>query len=141
MTILSKANYCIAITCTSLMLSYSLPAIANDKASKSTDLNVDPSFDFSSHKRLTLEINVGGGEDKIEDRLDVRVYFLPEHKRPDTVKDAILFSGKTNPNGELIRGIEIPQHITALYIEVAGGVVPIEKEVIVGDSDYLVLQF
>ena len=132
-----KSNL-ISIVVLSVMLAGSFPAIASEKAGRSTELNVSSTFDFSSHKRMTLEVNV---QTSAEERVDVKVYMLPEHKRSQISENSVLFSGKTDESGFITRAIEVPQHVDSLYVEVANNGTVQEREMAVEPNAHVVLHF
>jgi len=115
----------------SLLLATSMSAVASQKAGRSTELAVSPTFDFSSHKQMVLDVSVANS---IE-RTDITVYLQPEHKRSRILASSILFSGKTDKNGFLSRGVEVPAHIETLYVEAKSDGTPKEQTVeVVHDS-------
>lgn len=109
----------------SLLLATSMSAVASQKAGRSTELAVSPTFDFSSHKQMTIDVNVANSTE----RTDITVYLLPEHKRSQILAGSVLFSGKTDSSGHLSRGVEVPAHIETLYVEAKSDGTPQEKAV------------
>ena len=95
---------------------------SSDKAGRSTELEVDPHFNFTSHRTITLDVSAIDNKSQPIGNALLRVYVVDpditelEDKRLQ--HKSLLTLGRTDAAGWLVTDIEIPQTYRKLLVEV-----------------------
>ena len=92
-----------------------------NKVSRSTDLVVDPSFNFETSRTVSLDIAVTDDLNQPMVGVMVKVFALEDPSRLGNIKRALkstlITVARTNSEGKVVREVEIPQHYRDLKIE------------------------
>ena len=90
-------------------------------ASRSTELVVDPDFNFESSKSVVLDISVTNDQNRPMPGVMLKVYAVEDPKYLNGVKrklkTALISMIRTDANGNAQRTVEVPQHYRDIKIE------------------------
>lgn len=93
----------------------------NDPAGRSTELVVDPQFNFTSSKKVVLDITVSDDLNQPMPGVLLKVYAMEDPKRIKGIKrklkSTLLTVVRTDATGAVQREVEIPEHYLNLKIE------------------------
>jgi len=93
----------------------------NEPAGRSTELVVDPEFNFNSSRKVTLDITVRNDLNQRQSGVLIKVFAVEDPKRVVGVKrklkTTLISVLRSDDNGNVQREVEIPQHYRDLRIE------------------------
>lgn len=119
-------------------------AHASDKASRSTEMVVQPDFNFHSHKTIQLKIQVADDAKQELAQAIVRVYLATDAlltAPKSEMGQALLLTGRTNDNGWILRQLQVPVTVNELLVAVQAMGVEGPKLVQIPESGEVVVKF